>query len=156
MNIRQKLLTKRFRLYIFSLAVLAAAVPAIVLWADSVANPGPAAAKASPAYSSAAVNVVKTPEGSPSSEECDKFAEYYNGTVLPLMDGTPSDPSVYAAQLSDALSGLLATVASATDPYSQTMAADVSALVEDDNLSTMGSFYGYLPDFLKACGMNDN
>jgi len=130
--------------------VLAAGIGIGVAASGSSSSPVPVAA-AVPASTSAAPSVAAT---APAADECTRFAQVYNGQVGPVLKA-PGGGDVYLTQLTDAFTALAATVSGATDPYSQTIAADADAVAAaPTSYAAMGTFNTDLADFLTSCGMS--
>jgi hypothetical protein len=135
-------------------ATLAAAVLACGLLLAGCGSPGtsPIAATSS-AAASPSPTVAAT---APAPGECSSFAQAYNGKVSPVL-ASPApggNADVYSTEMTDAFNALAATVSSATDPYSQTIAKDAAAVAaEPTSYTALGTFNTDLAAFLKACGM---
>ena len=92
---------------------------------------------------------------SPASSECTSFAQVYNSQVGPVLKGNGATGDVYLTEIKDAFTALAATVSGATDPYSQTIAADAEAVAAaPSSYTALGTFNTDLATFLKVCGMN--
>ena len=135
---------------------------AVVYAASGCSSSSPTAA---PNLAATTASSLPTPVPTgPTNGECASFADVYNSQISSILTNGNGGGDLGWTKEADAFEALGQTLTGFSDPYSQTMATDVSALVASDQaydadgngLALIDRFTTDLTPFLVQCGMQGN